>query len=159
MISLLTQDVISLEGEEKASVCKLWRILRLVDLPRLPPPKKKVPSHAMRPVPRSTPYCQIRGINRNFHLKSSFWRCHTPSLFGASLSLLLDVRFSATLQRLAGVVLLLVLSLGSLISREAGDSTADSSGDTVTNAGAQVGKLAAGLLLLSLEVLLATRAL
>lgn len=59
MISLLTQDVISLEGEEKASVCKLWRILRLVDLPRLPPPKKKshhmrcVPSHAVRLIVKS----------------------------------------------------------------------------------------------------------
>lgn len=76
------------------------------------------------------------------------------SLLGASLGLLLDVGLSATLQGLASVVLLLVLSLSSLVARDASNSTTDSARDTIANAGAQVRELTAGLLLLALEVLL-----
>lgn len=81
--------------------------------------------------------------------------CDIPGLLGSSLSLLLNVRLGTTLQRLAGIVLLLVFGLSSLITREASDSTTNGASDTVADASTQVRELAAGLLLLSLEVLLA----
>lgn len=76
-------------------------------------------------------------------------------LLGLGLSLLLDVVLGTALLGLAGVVLLLVLSLGGRVAHDAGDSTAHGAGDAVCDARAEVRELALGLLLLALEVLLA----
>lgn len=81
------------------------------------------------------------------------------SLLGLSLGLLLDVVLGTALLGLAGVVLLLVLGLGGRVAGDTSDGAAHGSGDTVCDAGAKVGQLALGLLLLALEVLLATRGL
>lgn len=92
----------------------------------------------------------------------SYWlpsaACPTH-LLGASLRLLLDIGLSTALLCLAGVVLLLVLGLSGLVARDASDSSADGAADAVGGAGAEVGELALGLLLLTLEVLLAARVL
>lgn len=61
-----------------------------------------------------------------------------------------------TLLSLADIVLLLVLGPSRGVTSDAGESTADSARNTVSNAGAEVVQLALGLLLLALEVLLAT---
>lgn len=58
---------------------------------------------------------------------------------------------------LAGVVLLLVVSLGGLVTSEAGDGTTDGARHTVSHTGAEVAELALGLLLLTLEVLFTAR--
>ena len=73
-----------------------------------------------------------------------------------SISLLLDVVLGTTLLSLAGIVLLLVLGLRTGISRQAGDTSTDGTRHAISNAGAKVVELTLGLLLLSLEVLLAT---
>lgn len=75
-------------------------------------------------------------------------------LLGLSLGLLLDRSLSAALLGLAGVVLLLILGLGGLVARQAGDGTTKGASDAIGGAGAKVGELAFGLLLLTLEVLL-----
>lgn len=66
---------------------------------------------------------------------------------------------STTLLGLAGVVLLLVLSLSSRVAGDTGDSAAHGSRDAVCDAGTEVVELSLGLLLLALEVLLAALAL
>lgn len=53
-------------------------------------------------------------------------------------------------------MLLLILSLGSLVAGEASNSTAHSTGGTISDAGAKVTELATSLLLLTFKVLLAT---
>lgn len=62
---------------------------------------------------------------------------------------------STALLRLAGVVLLLVLGLGSRVAGDAGDGAAHGARHAVCDAGAEVRELSLGLLLLALEVLLA----
>lgn len=81
--------------------------------------------------------------------------CH-DSLLGLSLSLLLNVVLGTALLGLASVVLLLVLGLGGRVASDAGDGATHSSGDAICDARAEVRQLALGLLLLALEVLLAT---
>lgn len=61
-----------------------------------------------------------------------------------------------TLLGLALIVLLLVVGLGRLVARQAGNGTADGTSSPVRDARPQVAELAASLLLLALEVLLAT---
>lgn len=72
------------------------------------------------------------------------------------IGLLQDVVLGTTLAGLAGVVLVLVLLLGGSVASHAGEGSTDSAGDTVTNTLGVVVDLALGLLLLTLEVLLAT---
>lgn len=62
---------------------------------------------------------------------------------------------STTLLGLANVVLVLVVSLGGLVTGDTGDGTAEGTGHTVSNTGAKVVELTLGLLRLALEVLLA----
>lgn len=59
-------------------------------------------------------------------------------LLGLGLSLLLDVVLSTTLLSLAGVVLLLVLSLCSRVASDARDGTANGARDAVCDSRAQV---------------------
>ena len=73
-----------------------------------------------------------------------------------SLCLLLDVVLSSALLRLARVVLLLILELSIAIARETGHGAADRPGQAVAHATSEVVELALGLLLLALEVLVAT---
>lgn len=56
-------------------------------------------------------------------------------------------------------MLLLVLSLSSLVTSQAGDSTAEGASYTVSSTGAEVRKLSASFLLLTFEILLTTRVL
>lgn len=105
----------------------------------------------------------LRGYQNHARLHPKYMPCHQSnplllglglSLLGLSLSLLLDVSLSAALLSLASVVLLLVLGLSTLVASYTSDGAADSTGDTVGDARAQVGELTLGLLLLALEVLL-----
>jgi hypothetical protein len=85
-------------------------------------------------------------------------RRHLLGLLGVllGLGLLEDVVLSTALLGLALVVLALVLVLGTLVAGQASHGAADGTGDTVANAAGVVVDLALGLLLLTLEVLLAT---
>lgn len=78
----------------------------------------------------------------------------TVRLLGTSLSLLLDVGLSTTLLGLAGIMLLLIFSLGGLVSRDSSNCAADGTGHTVSGSRTEVGELAASFLLLTFEVLL-----
>lgn len=73
-----------------------------------------------------------------------------------SVGLLLNISLGATLLSLASVMLLLVVGLSSLIARQASDGTANGARDTIGHARAKIGELATSLLLLTLEVLLAS---
>lgn len=72
------------------------------------------------------------------------------------LGLLRDVVLGSTLLGLANIVLLLVVNLSGLVACDAGNGAAESARDTVSDTATQVANLALGLLLLALEVLLAT---
>lgn len=56
----------------------------------------------------------------------------------------------------SSVVLLLVLRLGSLVARQTRNSTANGASGTIRNARAEIAQLTTSLLLLTLEILLAT---
>ncbi len=78
----------------------------------------------------------------------------TPISLVASLALLLDVMLSTALLSLALSPHLIVVCLALLIASEASDGTTDGTLGTVGDTRAKVAKLALGLLLLALKVLL-----
>lgn len=77
-------------------------------------------------------------------------------LTSSSIGLLGDIMLGTALQGLAGVVLLLVLSLLGTVANHTGSGTANSARSPVTDTREVVASLAGSLLLLTLEVLLAS---
>ena len=73
-----------------------------------------------------------------------------------SLRLLRDIVLGTTLPRLAGIMLMFILGLLAAVAGETSNRAANSAGDAVSHARCVVADLTLGLLLLSLEVLLAT---
>jgi hypothetical protein len=71
-----------------------------------------------------------------------------------SLGLFLDIMLSPALRRLASVMLTLELGLLGTVAGDARDGSSERASDAVTGARGEVAKLAAGLLLLSRQVLL-----
>ena len=76
-------------------------------------------------------------------------------LSALSLCLLRDIVLGTTLPRLASVMLMLVLGLLAVVAGKTSNRAANRAGDAVSHARCVVADLALGLLLLSLEVLLA----
>lgn len=71
-----------------------------------------------------------------------------------SFSLLLNIVLSTTLLSLALIMLLLVLSLGSFVTSQAGSDATKGASSTVRDSRSQITELAASLLLLTFKVLL-----
>lgn len=77
-----------------------------------------------------------------------------PAPLELGLSLLLDVMLSTALLGLTLIVLLLVLSLGSLVTGQTSNGTTDGTSGPVRRTRAEITELATSLLLLTLVVLL-----
>lgn len=82
-----------------------------------------------------------------------------PALASHLSILLLDIRLSATLLRLTSIVLILVLELLRPITRDAGNSTTNSTLRTIGNTRSEIIQLALSLLALAGGILLITFAL
>ena len=79
------------------------------------------------------------------------------SSISLGLGLLRDIVLSSTLLSLADIVLLLVIDLSGLVASDASNSAANRAGHAIADTTSQIGDLALSFLLLTLEVLLASR--